>query len=289
MSSSIERSGMYSCITILGLGSLGGYVVDAISELRTLNKVILVDYDRVEKKNLKNMIYELSDIDKLKTDALSEIVNSKNEEIEVIKLNEKFIEGKTKFPESDLVLDCRDFTYDRKSLIDARLYVSSRYLIIDCRKSVKYEKHYEGKYISQLTKGDLRYASSIVSNLIYNGTFKTLVNNKSVNKFELDYLKQVSQANDIAYGHESGEERLVNLKESLFPILDINKKSDLNVNMCVGDRVVSVKTIPKGLLRSGNDVIVNLVSMINFPFVFTNYIIYVHENSVVLIPETGAA
>jgi len=75
----------------------------------------------------------------------------------------------------------------------------------------------------------------------------------------------------------------------LFPILDINKKSDLDVNMCVGDRVVSVKTIPKGLLRSGNDVIVNLVSMINFPFVFTNYIIYVHENSVVLIPETGAA
>jgi len=280
---------MYSCITILGIGSLGGYIADAISELRTLKKVILVDYDRVEKKNLKNMIYELSDIDKLKTDALSEIVNSKNEEIEVIKLNEKFIEGKTKFPESDLVLDCRDFTYDRKSLIDARLYVSSRYLIIDCRKSVKYEKHYEGKYISQLTKGDLRYASSIVSNLIYNGTFKTLVNNKSVNKFELDYLKQVSQANDIAYGHESGEERLVNLKESLFPILDINKKSDLNVNMCVGDRVVSVKTIPKGLLRSGNDVIVNLVSMINFPFVFTNYIIYVHENSVVLIPETGAA
>lgn len=289
MNSSIERSGMYSCITILGLGSLGGYIADAVSELRTLKKVILVDYDRVEKKNLKNMIYELSDIDKLKTDALSEIVNSKNEEIEVIKLNEKFIEGKTKFPESDLVLDCRDFTYDRKSLIDARLFVSSRYLIIDCRKSVKYEKHYEGKYISQLTKGDLRYASSIVSNLIYNGTFKTLVNNKSVNKFELDYLKQVNHTNDIAYGHESGEERLVNLKESLFPILDINKKSDLNVNMCVGDRVVSVKTIPKGLLRSGNDVIVNLVSMINFPFVFTNYIIYVHGNSVVLIPETGAA
>lgn len=295
MNSSIERSGMYSCITILGLGSLGGYVVDAISDFKALRKIILVDYDRVEKKNLKNTIYRLSDVGDLKTDVLSGIVYSKNEEVETVKLNEKFIEGKTKLPESDLVLDCRDFTYDRKSLVDARLYISSRYLIVDCRKDVKYERHYEGKYISLLTESDLKKAAFIVSMLIFDGIITSLIANRSVGKFDLDYLKQMKQkTDDIVYSYETGEEKLVNLKENLFPILELNKQSDLDINMCMADTMVPVRTIPKGSLKSGNDVIASLVQITNLPFlIFNTYVISVdkgdNKSTITLIPETGAA
>lgn len=286
---------MYSCITILGIGSLGGYVVDAISEFKTLKKIILVDYDRVEKKNLKNAIYRLSDVGDLKTDVLSSIVYSKNEEVETVKLNEKFIEGKTKLPESDLVLDCRDFTYDRKSLVDARLYISSRYLIVDCRKDVKYERHYEGKYTSLLTESDLKKAAFIVSMLIFDGIITSLIVNRSVGKFDLDYLKQMKQkTDDIVYSYETGEEKLVNLKENLFPILELNKQSDLDINMCMADTMVPVRTIPKGSLKSGNDVIANLVQITNLPFlIFNTYVISVdkgdNKSIITLIPETGAA
>ena len=286
---------MYSCITVLGLGSLGGYVVNAISSIKTLKKIILVDYDRVEKKNLKNTIYKAGDIGNLKTDVLSNIICTKNKEIEIIKINDKFIEGKTKLPESDLVLDCRDFTYDRKSLVDARFYISSRYLIVDCRKDVKYEKHYEGEYTSLLTESDLKKAAFIILTLICDGIISSLITNKSVNKFDLDYLKQMKQrTNDVIYNYEPGEEKLINLRDNLFPILKLNKELDLDINMCLSDTMVPVKTIPKGILKSGSDVITNLIEVTNLPFlIFNTYIISVdkgdNRGTVTLIPETGAA
>lgn len=284
---------MYSCITILGLGSLGGYVVDAISEIEGLKKIILVDYDQVEKKNLKNTIYKLSDVGNLKTDVLSSIIysNNKSEEIEVIKLNEKFVEGKTQLPKSDLVLDCRDFTYDRERLVDARFYISSRYLVIDCRKDVKYEKHYEGKYIHSVEKFDLTKAAFYISMLICDGNMASLIDKRSVAKLDLDHHKSIVQKiDDVMYSSTVGQERLVNLNENLFQILKLNKQSDLDVFMCMGDSNAPLRTIPKGSLRWGSDVVNNLVQAIDLPFlIFNTYVISIENGAITLIPETGAA
>lgn len=285
----------YSCIAVLGLGSLGGFVTETVSDLEATKKIILVDYDRVEERNLKNTIYRPRDVGRLKTDVLADIIQSKGEgDIEIVKLNVEFEEFKIELPESDLVLDCRDFTYNRKDLIDARLYISARYLIVDCRKNVLYQKHYEGRYTSILTKSDLKNASFIASALICNNIISSLIKDKTVSKFDLDYLKQMRQkTNDVIYGYEAGEERLVNLKDNLLPIIEFNKRTDLDVNVCIGDRIVSMKTIPRDTLRSGNDVIVNLTSMINLPFTFSNYIVSLDKKnggkSILLIPETGAA
>jgi len=285
---------MYSIIAVIGLGTLGGFVADAVSQLDMIKKIVLVDYDVVYEKNLKNTIYKLSDIGKLKVDALSDIIHSKNEDLEITKLNMRFIEEEGEIPNCNLVLDCRDFTYDRKSLISARLYISSRYLIVDCRKNVRYEKHFEGKYISKLTKGDLRNAANMVSTIVENSIISSLIRDGVVSKFDLDYLKQMNQhMSDVAYDSVVGEEKLINLKENLLPILQMNEKSDLDVSMCIGEKNVSVKTIPVGSLKSGGDVVSSLTSMLNLPVIFNNFIISTYtergKSYVVLIPETGAA
>jgi len=285
---------MYSCIAIIGLGTLGGFVTDSVSELETVEEIVIVDYDQVQEKNLRNSIYKWNDVGKLKTDALFDIIRSKNEDIKITKLNVRFIEEENVLPVCDLVLDCRDFVYDRKELVDVRLYISSRYMIVDCRKNVKYDKHFEGRYTSSLSKSDLRNAANMVLVLIENGVISSSIRDNNVSKFDLDYLKQMNQkTDDVAYDTVVGEEKLINLRENLLPILKMNKKSDLDVNMCIGEKNVSVKTIPRGALRSGEDVIVNLTSMLNLPVIFNNFVIstYEEENKsyVVLIPETGAA
>lgn len=285
---------MYSCISIIGLGTLGGFITDSVSELETVEEIVIVDYDQVQEKNLRNSIYKWNDVGKLKTDALFDIIRSKNEDIKITKLNMRFIEEENVLPVCDLVLDCRDFVYDRKELVDVRLYISSRYLIVDCRKNVKYDKHFEGKYTSRLSKSDLRNAANMILVLIENGVISSSIRDNNVSKFDLDYLKQMNQkVDDVAYDTVVGEEKLINLKENLLPILKMNKKSDLDVNMCIGEKNVSIKTIPRGSLKSGEDVIVNLTSMLNLPVIFNNFVISTYEENnksyVVLIPETGAA
>jgi len=285
---------MYSNIAVIGLGTLGGFVADVISQLDMIKKIVLVDYDVVYEKNLRNAIYKTNDVGKLKVDAISDIIQARNKDLEVVKLNTRFVEGEEELPNCDLILDCRDFTYDRKDLIHARLHISSRYLIVDCRKNVMYDRHFEGRYISRLTKGDLRNAANMVTTLIESDIISSLIRDNNVSKFDLDYLKQMNQStDDVAYDATVGEEKLINLKENLLPILQMNKKSDLDVSMCIGEKNVSVKTIPAGSLKSGEDVIVNLTSMLNLPVIFNNFIISTYtekdKNYVVLIPETGAA
>jgi len=41
-------------VAILGLGTIGSYISVYLSDLDTLDELVLVDYDKVESKNLKN-------------------------------------------------------------------------------------------------------------------------------------------------------------------------------------------------------------------------------------------
>ena len=146
---------MYKKIAVIGLGTIGGFLVKNLVELDSVESLILIDYDIVEQSNTKNSIYKKSDVGKLKVDCMYDIVRKIDEEIDITCIKEKYIEGETEIEKCDLVIDCRDFTYDRGSEIDIRLYLSARYLVIDCRKDIKYQSHYEGKYIDELTKNDI--------------------------------------------------------------------------------------------------------------------------------------
>jgi len=287
---------MYERIAIIGIGSLGGFVANSISFREYISEIIVIDYDIVESKNIRNSIYKKKDVGKFKVDVMTQILENNNEELKVIKIKKKFIENNNEFNKCDLVIDCRDFTYNRGKFIDVRLYISSRYLIVDCRKNVQYEKKHKGKYISNLTKADLRNAGFITSTLIDNLYLSECIKEQGVYKFDLDYLKEFTKKKtDIVYDVAPGEEMLINLSDNIFPILNANKKSDLKI--CVGskEKPIFENMISKNTLKDGNDVISNLVSSLNIPCVFNTFVIALTENRkektyvVELIPETGAA
>jgi transposase-like protein len=285
---------VYKSITVIGLGTLGGFVANALANLETLETLILIDHDTVESKNLKNSIYRQIDVGLSKTEALIDIISKKNSELTVMAMEEKYIEGKTKIPLCDLVLDCRDYTYDRTSEIDVRLYISSRYLMVDCRKKVNYKEKSEGRYLLELNKQDLRYAGGLVSMLISNNTIKSLLKNKKIQKYELDYVKHIdSESYDIVYETGDSDEKFVNLPDHIVPILKANKEYDLDV--CVGSSLFPIAeySIPKQSLQSSTDLIVNLSKAVSNLCEFNNFVIALHHAHgkylVELIPETGAA
>jgi len=284
---------VYKTITVIGIGTLGGFVANSISNLENLETLILIDHDTVESKNLKNSVYRQIDVGLTKVEALTDIISHKNPDLTIITMNEQFIEGKTNIPKCDLVLDCRDFTYDRGRLIDVRLYISSRYLMVDCRKNVNYKTKAEGKYLTQLTKQDLRYAGSMMSILISNDTITNLMKDKVVQKYELDYVKHINNdVCDIVYECQDGEEKFVNLPDTILPILQANKKADLEV--CVGSSLFPLDghLIPKNTLHSGSDIVVSLTKAVACHN-FNNFVVSLHQNNdtfiLELIPETGAA
>jgi len=284
---------VYKTITVIGIGTLGGFVANSISNLENLETLILIDHDTVESKNLKNSVYRQIDVGLTKVEALTDIISHKNPDLTIITMNEQFIEGKTNIPKCDLVLDCRDFTYDRGRLIDVRLYISSRYLMVDCRKNVNYKTKAEGKYLTQLTKQDLRYAGSMMSILVSNDTITNLMKDKVVQKYELDYVKHINNdVCDIVYECQDGEEKFVNLPDTILPILQANKKADLEV--CVGSSLFPLDghLIPKNTLHSGNDIVVSLTKVVACHN-FNNFVVSLYQNNdtfiLELIPETGAA
>ena len=285
---------IYKSILVIGIGTLGGFVSDAISDLECLETLVVIDDDIVENKNLQNSIYRQIDVGLSKTEALTDIISNKNPDLTIISLNEKYIEGKTKIPNCDLVLDCRDFTYDRGKEIDARLYISSRYLMVDCRKNVNYKVKTVGKYLTELTKQDLRCASNIVSMSIFNNTIEYLIRNQTVQKYELDYTKHIEKyACDIVYEKISGEDKFVNLPDKIVPILQANKNNDLSV--FVGSSILPLMefSLPKNTLRCSNDLVIALSAAVSNHCYFNNFVVSFHQLNgkflIELIPETGAA
>lgn len=284
----------YKSIAVIGIGTLGGFVANALSNLEHLETLIVMDDDLVESKNLKNSIYRTIDVGVPKTEALREIISHKNPDLTIMTLEEKYIEDKTKIPQCDLVLDCRDYTYDRRKEIDVRLYISSRYLMVDCRRQVAYKVKTEGKYLVELNKEDLRHAASLMTMLISSNSIEKLMKDKSIQKYELDYVKRFdSTVCDIVYETPTGEEKFVNLPEKILPILEANKTHELEVMVGSEDFPIAEYQIPARSLNSSTDLVVSLTNAVSTQCQFNNFVVALHNSQgrflIELIPETGAA
>lgn len=286
---------VYKSVVIIGLGTLGGFTAEAIANLESTEKLVIIDHDIVEHKNLKNSIYRQIDIGSPKVEALKDIIQHQHPDVEIWAFQAEYVEGVTKLPsKEDLVIDCRDVIYDRKNEIDVRFYMSSRYLMGDFRKNVTYKQQQAGKYILELSKNDLRHAASTISMLIHNNTIESLIAKQSVQKYELDYVTRVDECSyDIVYENAVGEDKFINLPEKIVPIMDMNR--DKEVTVFLGSRVypVSEKAIPARSLTSGADVISLFTSLVACQQDFNNFVVSIFEENnkvfIELIPETGAA
>lgn len=281
-------------IAIIGIGTLGGFVAHTLSELDGVEKLILIDFDIVEEKNLINSIYRINDIGQYKTTALYNIIKEQREiEIEII--TEKYNEFETVIPEVDIVIDCRDFICNRGNKINVKLYISSRYLIIDCRKNLRYEDEYKGRYLTYLTKNDLRRASMIFSTYIQDGFINYLMVNQIIKEIDLDYLNKIS--NDIRNKNEErmiidcdniDHSKLLNLDDSVDTIIEENNHKDLMISL--GDKNTSnlMKRIPRNSIKNINDV-VRVISGMNISNQYYYIISMTNECNIELLKESGAA
>ena len=284
----------FDTVTVIGVGTLGGFTAEAIANLDSIEKLIIIDDDVVEQKNLKNSIYRQIDLDTAKVDALKDIILQRHYDIEVWAFQTKYIEGVTKLPEKGLVIDCRDFTYNRGDEIDARFYISSRYLMGDFRKNVCYLEPQEGRYITELSRQDLKYAASMISMMIENNVMVNLIKSQSIQKYELDCVKHIDKPQcDIVYDSMHGDEKFVNLSENILPIIGENQ--DNEVTVFVGSKMDPIiqEHLPVKTFNDSKDIIQRLSSIVASQTDFKHFVVSVFKEGCIiyieLIPETGAA
>ena len=305
-------------IAVLGLGTLGGALCKNISEMESIDELIIVDYDVLESKNIHNSVYNASQIGETKVDALKEIIENN---VRVIPINMKYKEGETPLPECDLVVDCRDIVCDRGSEIDVRLYISGKILILDCRKNVKTQYNYEGSYRRHLSKSELNKAGFFSAQIICSDEINHLKRNGVVQRIDLNLLpsiiskamkKSLDNRIDIIYEAVDGSDRLQCLTENIQPIMKLNRKQ--SVDVFIGEReskelcllkpfrqvdkfpeVAKTKfaVIPHNTLRNSNQLISILSDIVKTQHNLVNFIVTVREVNgetfVELLEETGAA
>jgi len=303
---------MYNTVTVIGLGTLGGFLCKNISELDCIKELTIVDYDIVEGKNVFKSIYSSSHIGEYKVNALTDIINN---DVAVIKINQTYIEGITILPKSDLVIDCRDVVCDRKTEIDARFYISGTILIIDCRQNVYNKQSYNGTYSINLTKGEINKAAFFASQIIENGDLKNMISNKLIQKVDLNLLKDIMSKSikrsienriDMIYEATATSQRLQCINENVNPIINLNSQQDIKV--FVGERTKSLENniikfpkvsktkhavLPKNSLKTSLDVIKSMSDLIALQPGVSNFIVTIRKRNgqtyVELLEETGAA
>jgi hypothetical protein len=183
---------MVNTIGIVGVGSLGGYIAKSMQ--RFADKIYGVDPDTVEERNLRNSLYNKTDIDKPKVMALKQHITECDyvpvqddiREVESLKFNH--------------LIDCRDVV-NKNIKSDSKFMVVGKNLQINCSELVE-DDDIEGDYMIDLGKDDVSQAGRLAAVSLLSGGISSLqkkkmsvnipLSTKSLIK-EIDFL--VKQAN----------------------------------------------------------------------------------------------
>ena len=303
---------MYHKVTVIGLGTLGGFLCKNISELDFVKEIIVVDPDIVEGRNVFKSIYKSSHIGEYKVDALADIIG---DDVAVTKICQAYIEGITLLPKSDLVIDCRDIVCDRQTEIDIRFYISEKVLIIDCRKNVRNKQCYDGAYSINLSKSEINKAAFFAAQIIESGDIKHMMINRLVQRVDLNLLsyeitksieKSMRNRIDMIYDLSDDAQRLQCIEENVKPILTLNQHQDIEV--FVGERTNNLEeniskfpdvektkyaVLKKNSITKSQDIIKELEKLVKRQPGISNFIVTVRQRNgeeyVELLEETGAA
>lgn len=308
---------MYNKVTVVGLGTLGGFLSKHISEFETTKDLVLIDHDIVESRNVFRSIYSHRTIGEYKVDALANIIKDNvGDDVTVTKLNTEYIEGITDLPKSDLVIDCRDKVCNRNNEIDVRFYISHKTLIIDCRKNVRNMCDYDGSYSIALTKNEINKAAFYAAHTITSGQLPKIIKNNLVQRIDLDLIssimnkainENIKNKTDMIYELSGSSQRLQCVESFVQPILNLNKTQDVEVVVGdysypeleelfntmpqVGETVYSL--IPQNSLATSSDVIQSLADLVEKQPGISNFLVIMRKRNgkkyVELLEETGAA
>lgn len=210
---------------VAGLGSVGSFIADAITSL-DVDELTVIDYDKVEEKNIKNSIYEKKYIGSSKTEAFYEMeFKDSIPKIKTIRGEYPKARG-LKIQKDDLVLDCTDKVIPK--LPDTRVCKVSmigQSLCLDAREDKKPDYIINTScYDVQLERSDIRRASRLFVKSFQNGDIDKILENKSVviSKDKTFKLPIDSQENFL-YQECKNHEQIKNVMSYWDEILDVNK------------------------------------------------------------------
>lgn len=119
-------------VAVLGLGGVGGYVVEMLCRLG-INNLTIVDFDKVDNSNINRQIIATNlTIGKFKTDAFVERIKSINTDCKVTSHNTKLDKESVAYvlnKDFDYVIDCID---DIKAKIEVVKYCKQNNLNLIC-------------------------------------------------------------------------------------------------------------------------------------------------------------
>lgn len=283
-------------IIVIGVGSFGGFLCKHLSELESTKQLYIIDDDVVEQKNVRNSIYNITQIGDFKVDALKELIQ---DDVSVMGFRVPYVEGKTKLPPADLVIDCRDLVCDRGRQIDARLSISGRQLIIDCRKNVKCRQNYKGSYSINLKKQEINKAAFFASQIIESYQLDDLMKNRLFRIVDLDLLpgiidksikETLESKSDVVYEVFEHTNRIHGIEENLERIMVLNKKRDVTVKIADEPKQ---HVITKDSLLTSSDLTEKLTEIVKQESDIKNFLIVMKkegkESYVELIEESGGS
>ena len=128
-------------VLLLGCGSAGTSIVEQLARTKMAKSYKLIDFDKVEAKNLRNQAYTRIDINKFKVDALKDKLMAFNkEDLNIETNNSKFQDVDLKyykFKYAVLAFDSIDtrikaFNNIKEGKIKAEYIIDTRYKDLDC-------------------------------------------------------------------------------------------------------------------------------------------------------------
>ncbi len=108
------------CVGVAGCGGLGSNVAMHLARA-DVGKLVICDYDKVEKENLNRQFYFLNQIGQLKAKALNDNLKKVTTETEVVSVAEKIDENNIGeiFEGVDILAECFDKAEAKKMLIES--------------------------------------------------------------------------------------------------------------------------------------------------------------------------
>ena len=246
---------MYESICVIGVGTVGGFLCKYLSEQKSVEKITIVDYDVVSTRDIFRSVYSIGDIGEYKVVALA----NKLKDVEVIVIQEKFIDRHTKLPSSDIVIDCRDVIVELDPIINVKLYISSKYLVVNTKlqnNTVLVDPHSD----IQLRRNQIKKLCLFASELICSEVMPEILQKKMYITFNADEVVHTSKKKLLEFARKRldvlYEGNILNIDEISRQLLETNQQQDLT--LVVGKHK---KVIPMNYFRDYNYVVDFLLSL----------------------------
>lgn len=230
-------------ITIIGCGSLGGYLVENL--IQHNNQLRVIDFDTVEEKNTINSIYQHNDIGMKKVEAIKNKFNSNK----IKTYDSDFDDCRSLLPSESLVINCTDRNLSNYSDVDLRCCVSNEFLFLDARKQRPSLITQHGKYISTITKKDIKNCAEYVGNFlngpnIYKFIYDCNYAVVNVKNLDLDVIKNQesdnSSPNKYIYNQYKIFKYVEHLPERIMAIVKEKEKKDIYFMIVLNEQNIKV-------------------------------------------------